>query len=403
MTVKIKPSKVCGSVKAPSSKSMSHRLLICAGLSEGESHIKNIAYSEDVLATLDCLGKMGAEITRGTDYIKIKGASPRKNSFCEYYCRESGSTLRFFVPLAMLSENDSTFTGSGRLMERPLSVYESIAREKGLYYKNEGGILRIRGSLGSGCYCVAADISSQFISGLLFALPLCEGDSEIRLEGTVSSRSYIDMTLEAMEMFGVKASWKDENTLFISGGQSYQSRNLTVEGDYSNAAFLDAFNLTGGKVSVEGLREDTLQGDEIYRKYFSLLKEGNPVLDVENCPDLAPILMALAAESGGAVLKGTARLRIKESDRGAVMKQELAKFGADIEVYDDEIIINKTILTSPVEPLDSNNDHRVVMSLAVLCSKYGGEIRDAQAVRKSYPDFFERTAELGLEAETDDN
>ena len=403
MTVKIKPSKVCGRVKAPSSKSMSHRLLICAGLSEGESYIKNIAYSEDILATLDCLAEMGAEITKGADFIKIKGTLPSENSFCEYYCRESGSTLRFFVPLAMLSENESTFTGSERLMERPLSVYERIARENGLYYKNEGGILRVKGKLTSGCYSVAADISSQFISGMLFALPLCEGDSEIHLEGTVSSRSYIDMTLEAMEMFGVKASWKDGNTLFISGGQSYQGKNLTVEGDYSNAAFLDAFNLMGGKVDVEGLREDTLQGDEIYRKYFSLLKEGNPVLDIENCPDLAPILMTLAAELNGARLTGTARLRIKESDRGAVMKQELSKFGADIEVYDDEIIINKTILTSSEEPLDSHNDHRVVMSLAVLCSKYGGEIRDAQAVRKSYPDFFERAVELGLEAETDDD
>ena len=403
MTVKIKPSELCGNVKAPSSKSMSHRLLICAGLSSEESYIKNIAYSEDVLATLDCLEVMGAEITRGTDYIKIKGTSPDKKGCCEYFCRESGSTLRFFVPLAMLCENESTFRGSERLMERPMSVYEKLAVEKGIFYKNTDGVLCVGGKLPSGKYTVAADISSQFISGLLFALPLCEGDSEIRLEGTVSSRSYIDMTLEAMAMFGVNASWKDGNTLFIGGSQSYQGKSLTVEGDYSNAAFLDAFNFVGGNVNAEGLRDDTLQGDAVYKEYFSLLRDGTPTLDVSNCPDLAPILMSLATELNGAVLKGTARLRIKESDRGAVMKQELSKLGADIEVLEDEIIINKTILTSSEEPLDSHNDHRVVMSLAVLCSKYGGEIRDAQAVRKSYPDFFERAVELGLEAETDDD
>ncbi len=403
MTVKIKPSKVFGSVKAPSSKSMSHRLLICAGLSEGESYIKNVAYSEDILATLDCLEKMGAEITRGTDFIKIKGTTPYKSVRREYFCRESGSTLRFFVPLAMLSANESTFYGSERLMERPMSVYESIAVQKGLFYENDDGILRVKGRLPSGKYNVAADISSQFISGLLFALPLCDGDSEIHLEGNVSSRSYIDMTLEAMDMFGVTALWKDKNTLLISGGQKYQNRILTVEGDYSNAAFLDAFNFMGGNVNVEGLRKDTLQGDAVYGKYFSMLKERNPVISVENCPDLAPVLMCLAAELNGAVLKGTARLCIKESDRGSAMKQELSKFGADIEIYDDEIIINKTTLRAPSEPLDSHNDHRVVMSLVVLCSKYGGEIKGAQAVRKSYPDFFERTVKLGLDAEIYDN
>lgn len=402
MTVKIKPSLISGEVTAPPSKSMTHRFLICAGLSEGESLISNISYSEDILATLDCLEKMGAEITRGKDFVKIRGVLPEKFSGADYFCRESGSTLRFLLPLALLSDKESTFSGSVRLMERPMSVYEAIAREKGIFYKNTDGVLRVRGKLTSGLYKVAADVSSQFISGLLFALVLCEGDSEILLEGKIESRSYIDMTLEAMNMFGAEAFWKG-NSLIIKGGQCYKSADFAVEGDCSNAAFLDAFNLIGGNVSVKGLRGDTLQGDAVYKEYFSLLENGRPTLDVSNCPDLAPVLMSLAAELNGAVLKGTARLRIKESDRGAVMKQELSKLGADIEVLEDEIIINKTTLKAPEEPFDSHNDHRVAMSLAVLCSKYGGIIEGAEAVRKSYPDFFECAATIGMETEKYDD
>ncbi len=403
MTVKIKPSILSGEVKAPPSKSMAHRLLICAGLSDGYSIIKNIAYSEDVLATIDCLEASGASVTRGADFIRIKGASPLKSKGGRYFCRESGSTLRFFLPLAMLSECESIFSGSERLMERPMSVYKKIAEQRGLFYeKSSDGLLCVRGKLKAGTYKVSADISSQFISGLLFALPLCDGDSEIILEGKIESRSYIDLTLEAMKMFGVSASWRDDS-LYIRGGQSYKCTELNVEGDYSNAAFFEAFNLVGGDVTVKGLREDTGQGDKVYKSLFSLLKAGKPTLDIRNCPDLAPILMALAAELNGAVLEGTARLRIKESDRGLVMKRELSKFGAEIELSDNKIVINKSGLSAPSELLYSHNDHRVVMSLAVLCSKYGGEIKGAEAVKKSYPDFFVHTAKLGMEAIINDD
>ncbi len=403
MTVKIKPSEIRGTVTAPASKSMAHRLLICAGLSEGTSHIKNVAYSEDILATLDCLESMGATVQRGPDYVIISGCSPAKSKGARYKCRESGSTLRFFIPIAMLSENESIFTGYGRLMQRPMTVYESIAKEKGLFYKAESDSIKLRGKLSSGEYTVAGDVSSQFISGLLFALPLCEGESEIRITGVVESRSYIDMTLDAVKMFGVNVFWKNKNTLYIKGNQSYKASDLTVEGDCSNASFLDAFNCIGGNVTVNGLKADTLQGDSVYKQYFAFLKEGNAELDIRDCPDLAPILMTLASELNGAVLKGTKRLKIKESDRGEVMKWELSKFGADIEVYEDEIIINQSVLRTPEIPLDSHNDHRVVMSLAVLTSKYGGEIKGAEAVRKSYPDFFAVAEALGLEVKKYDD
>ncbi len=403
MTVNIKPSKVEGEISAPSSKSMGHRLLICAGLSDGESRIDNVLFSEDILATLDCLETMGAKIEKGEDYVKVLGTLPCKAGESTYKCRESGSTLRFFIPLAMLSEKESLFTGYGRLMERPMTVYESIALEKNLtYIKNDEGI-KVCGKLTSGKFTVPGNISSQFISGLLFALPLCDGESEIELTGNIESKSYIDMTLYAMSLFGVKAYWKNENTLYIKGNQQYKNRDLTVEGDYSNAAFLDAFNLSGGNVSVTGLSENSLQGDRIYKEYFSLLRQGTPTLDIVNCPDLAPILMTLAAAGGGCKLINTTRLKIKESDRGLVMAKELSKFGADIKVYDNEIIVNKAELYTPKDDLYCHNDHRVVMSLAVLASQYGGRLVGAEAVKKSFPDFFSRVQALGLEISSDDN
>lgn len=403
MKVEITPSQVKGEIIAPSSKSMAHRLLICAALSEGESTISNIAYSEDILATVDCIKAMGADVTVKGNTITVCGVSPFTVGDSIYNCRESGSTLRFFIPVTMLSEKESLFTGYGRLMERPMEVYENIADEKGIpYFVNEDGI-RVGGVLDAGSYSVKGDISSQFISGLLFALPLCDGDSEITLTGKIESRSYIDMTISAMKTFGVTAKWKNERTLFIKGGQKYKSYNVNVEGDWSNAAFLDAFNFIGGNVVVKGICKNSLQGDSIYKDYFTKLSKGCPVLDMSNCPDLAPIIMTLASELNGATLKGTKRLKHKESDRGYAMAQELSKFGAVIELYEDEIVIHKTELRTPENPLCGHNDHRVVMSLAVLCSKYGGVIVGSEAVKKSFPDFFVKTMSLGLEVKEYDD
>ena len=401
MTVNIKPSCLKGQVTAPPSKSMSHRLLICAGLSEGESEIKNIAFSEDVLATIDCLEAMGAEIKISGDSVTVKGTLPKKEA--TYHCRESGSTLRFFIPLAMLGEGTSLFKGYGRLMERPMQVYENIASERGIPYEKDSEGISVGSGLASGRYVLPGNVSSQFVSGLLFALPLCQGDSEIELTDNIESRSYIDMTIEALSLFGVNAQWKNETTLYIKGNQSYKSVRLTVEGDYSNAAFLDAFNFIGGEVEVTGLCESSLQGDRIYKEYFSLLRQGTPTLDIKNCPDLAPIIMTLAAANNGCRLINTQRLKIKESDRGAVMAQELSEFGADIKVSDNEIVIDKATLYRPKDDLYCHNDHRVVMSLAVLSSLYGGRLMGAEAVKKSFPDFFDKVKALGMEVEISDN
>lgn len=397
MTINIKPSKIEGRISAPSSKSMGHRLLICASLANGESCIENILYSEDILATIDCIEAMGAKVEKGNDYVKVYGAIPKRDGKIIYKCRESGSTLRFFIPIAMLSEEKSLFAGYGRLMERPMTVYESIAREKNLTYIKNGDGITVGGPLTAGNFKVAGNISSQFISGLLFALALCEGDSEIEIIGNIESKSYIDMTLYAMSLFGVEAIWKNENTLYIKGSQEYKSRNLSVEGDYSNTAFLDAFNYIGGNVKVEGLNENSLQGDKVYKEYFSLLQQGTPTLDIKNCPDLAPVLMALAVANNGCKLVNTVRLKLKESDRGFAMAKELSKFGADIEVYDNEIVINKAKLYRSKDDLYCHNDHRVVMSLAVLASLCGGILVGTEAVKKSFPDFFDKVKALGLE------
>ena len=399
MLIEIKPSSLKGRADAPPSKSMAHRLLICAGLSKGESVIKNVAYSEDILATLDCLEALGARIKKEGNAVYIKGADLGAFNGGEFFCRESGSTLRFFIPLAMLSKGKSLFTGCGRLMERPMEIYELLAQEKNLFYEKHAEGITLSGVLYGGEFSLRGDISSQFVTGLLFALPLAKGDSRITLTGKTESFGYIDMTVDALGRFGIKIEREKENIFYIKGSQQYTAQSLTVEGDYSNAAFLDAFNCIGGEITVEGLKENSLQGDKVYKRYFELLKDGTPELDVSHCPDLAPVLMTLACALNGARLTGTRRLKIKESDRGEVMKEELSKLGAEIEVKENEIVISKAALHKPSEKLCGHNDHRVVMSLSVLCSVYGGVIEGCEAVKKSYPDFFQVMQKLGLEVE----
>ena len=275
-------------------------------------------------------------------------------------------------------------------------LFGSLCRERGLRYEREGNTLLVQGKLFGGIYEVAGNISSQFISGLLFALPLLEEDSEIRLTGGVESRAYIDLTLSAMAQFGVVAEWRAENVLAVKGGQRYCPHDAEVEGDYSNAAFLEALALMGGDVTVTGLSPKSLQGDRVYLNYFRELAAGFATLDVAECPDLAPILMAVAAECHGARLTGTARLRLKESDRGVVMAEELSKLGAKIEVGEQEIIVHPSTLSAPREIISGHNDHRIVMALSTLLVRYGGEIEGAEAVAKSMPDFFELLETTGV-------
>lgn len=396
MKATIKKSCAHGAVTAPPSKSVLHRMLICAALSKEQSTIENAYYSEDILATLDCLEQMGAKVERKRSAVKIGGLDPRRvPEGCVLPCRESGSTLRFLVPLSLLCGKRVTFTGSEKLFSRPLGVYEEIAKNEGFLFEKGERSLTVCGKLPSGEYRVAGNVSSQFITGLLFALPFC-GESKIQLTTELQSKSYVDITLSVMKKFGVSATWQNAGTLYLSSGQTFGAFDCAAEGDCSSAAFLDAFNCFFGSVSVDGIAPDTLQGDRVYKEYFKLLESGSPVLDVADCPDLAPILMTVAAFKNGATLKNTARLKMKESDRGETMKKELSAFGAKIDVLENEIVVHKAPLHAPERTLSSHNDHRVAMSLAVLSSAFGGEIDGAQAVSKSFPTFFEVIKNLGI-------
>ncbi len=397
MRAVFKPSFAKGAVAAPPSKSMGHRMLLCAGLSGGPCTVTGIAPSQDMMATLDCLSAIGVDYDWQEDRITLRGGDVFSSPKEVVSCRESGSTLRFFAPLFLLGRQKVTLTGSSRLMERPMGVYQQMCRERTLLYGQEGDKLYLRGPLQPGLYQIPGDVSSQFVSGLLFALPLLEAGSVISLIPPIASRPYIEMTRQAQKLFGVESVWTDENTLRVFGGQRYEARDAVVEGDWSNAAFLDGFSLLGGDVTVTGLIENSLQGDKIYKEYYKMLQNGCPTLDIEQCPDLGPVLMALAAAGQGAILTGTRRLRIKESDRGAAMAAELLKMGVRCVVEDNTITVPGGQLKAPAEVLSGHNDHRVVMSLSLLLSRVGGEIREAQAVSKSFPDFFDRIRALGIE------
>ena len=397
MNVLIRPGTARGSVAAPPSKSMAHRLLICAALAEGESLVRGVARSEDILATEDCLSALGAFLSREGSSVRVRGCDPRKAGSATLRCRESGSTLRFMIPLCLLSGSLMRLEGSETLLSRPLSVYEDLCRERGLTLEKSSGGLLVQGRLASGNFAVPGNISSQFITGLLFALPLLPGDSVIRLIPPVESRSYLSLTLQALHDAGIGVRWADENTLTVPGSASFRPLDTSVEGDYSNAAFFEALNRIGGEVTVTGLREDSLQGDRVYRDFFPRLSEGPAELDLSDCPDLAPVLFALAALCRGAVFTGTRRLRIKESDRGAAMAHEMAKFGAALILEENRITVPAGPLHAPAEPLDSHNDHRIAMALSLLCTRTGGEIQGAEAVRKSFPDYWEKLQSLGID------
>ena len=396
MKVTIKPSKLKGRVCAPPSKSMAHRLLICAGLSDGVSNISNVAESEDILATLSCLKALGADIKETKDAdeeyktLQLRGINPTQAEEAVLPCNESGSTLRFFIPIAALSDKEVLLTGSETLMNRPLTVYEDIFKEQELKFEKSKSELRIKGRLKGGAFKIAADISSQFISGLLFSLPLCEEDSTIELSGAIESKPYIDMTIEALSRFGIKIEWESESTLRIEGGQTYRTSDERVEGDWSNAAYL----MTLG-AEVKGLDENSLQGDKACTGFFKLLEEGCAELDIADTPDLAPALMAYAAMNHGCILRGTRRLKIKESDRGAAMQEELKKLGVETKLSENSIVVGCGI-SKPNEAFSGHDDHRIVMALAALCTKTGGVIEGAEAVAKSFPDYFEKISELGV-------
>ena len=395
MRVKIEPGTLQGTVIAPPSKSMAHRMLICAALAEGESIVRPIELSEDILATIDGLQALGAGIRRDGDALRVKGCRPAEAESAVIPCRESGSTLRFLLPLCLLSGKEMTLTGSERLLSRPLDVYEKLCKERGFRLERTPEGLRVQGTLTPGEYTVRGDLSSQFLTGLLFALSLLPGKSVLRILPPIESEPYLQMTLEAVRAAGAAVDRPEPERLIIPGGAGYRAGEKDVEGDWSNAAFFEALRQAGHGIRITGLREDSCQGDRVCREAFRQIAAGGACVDVTDCPDLAPVLMAFAAMNGGARLTGTRRLRFKESDRGKAMAEELAKFGVPVTIGDNDLLVGSETPRVPAEILQGHNDHRIVMALAVLCMQTGGEIDGAEAVRKSFPGFWEAMRGLG--------
>ena len=412
------PARIGGTVSAPPSKSMAHRAVLCSALAKGTSHIENLEFSKDISATLAAAGQLCARVESGPADVLVEGLGHFRPVFGPVDCCESGSTLRFLIPLASLTGQSITFVGRGRLMERPQSVYETLYREQNLHFEQANGQLTVAGSLRSGEYTLAGNVSSQFISGLLFALPLLAGDSTLHLVPPVESRSYIEMTRAAQAAFGVASHWLDDTTLCIPGGQQYHPRDYIVEGDYSQAAFLAVLGAVKGGITLTGLAAETLQGDaaildilrrcgaKFTRTEAGLVFEQAPLhgvdIDLADCPDLGPVLMVLGLLcEGTTVIRNAERLRIKESDRIAAMEAELRACGGVLSSEGGTITVQgcKPRLHAPEAPLSGHNDHRVVMSLTVLAlaADIPLAINEAEAVQKSWPHFFDALKPLGVE------
>lgn len=397
MRVTINKCTLSGTINAPASKSFGHRLMICAALSGGVSHVSGISDSEDMLATLDCISALGAKYEKNGGAVTIYGVPRPKNIMSTFPCRESGSTLRFFIPISISGGGDVRFTGTKRLIDRGIGIYEELFVKKSISVKKGGDSISISGTLPPGEYTLRGDVSSQFISGLLFALPLLDGDSVIKILPPVESRAYIDITVQALKTFGVTADETERNVFRIKRNQTYKSADVSVEGDWSNAAALYGLKNLGHDLNITGLNESSIQGDMICRELLEKLDGGSAEIDLSNCPDLGPVLFAAAAAKGGAHFTGTRRLRIKESDRASAMAEELEKFGILCEVGENSVTVFKGKLHAPRIALSAHNDHRIVMAMTMLLTLTGGEIDGAQAINKSYPNFFDELEGLGLE------
>lgn len=413
MLARIQPSRLQGSVTVPPSKSMAHRALLCAGLAAGTTQIQGILPSQDMEATCRALTALGASIARQGSLARVQGVAGRpKVPQGPVDCGESGSTLRFLIPAFALASAPARLTGRGRLPQRPLGPYGAIFHGQGLPFAQDETGVSFQGPLAPGDYGLPGDVSSQFISGLLFALPLLPGDSHIRIQPPFESRGYVNMTLQVMDAFGVQAAFLDGLTLHVPGNQLFTApaAPFLVEGDDSQAAFFLTLDAILGDVSVAGLSPRSIQGDRVMGEILARCGHvpGQPprplapfVADLGDCPDLGPILMTLGLFcQGESRLLNAGRLRLKESDRGTAMAQELGKLGGQASLAGDEIRIRQSRLR-PGPALSSHGDHRIAMALAVaaLGARIPADIQGAEAVEKSYPDFWKDLAHLGARVE----
>ena len=402
MDLQITPKKLSGAVTPPPSKSQAHRLLIAAALAEGTSTLHNIARSQDIEATLRCVTALGGswtETSPGT--LTVTGIGGRRFSGGELPrldCGESGSTLRFFIPIALAVAGGGIFTGHGRLMERPQGPYFQLFDKKGIFYEQKDGVLTVRGALTPGEYVLPGNVSSQFFTGLLFALPLLDGVSAVVSSTEIESQAYITMTLEAMRQAGVPVAERPGLRSFEVLHAAYHPFAATVEADWSQAAFWYAANFLDSRVEIRDLNPDSGQGDKVVSElYWQLARPGDAEIDVSGCPDLLPPLAVMAAvRSGTTRFVNAARLRIKESDRLSTITAALTALGAEVHEEPDRlIIVGKPSL--PGGTVDSANDHRIAMMAAIAATGCTGPVTvlGAECVQKSYPDFWEVYNTLG--------
>lgn len=419
--MKIYPNTLEGKVKIPPSKSMAHRAVICAALGDGTSKVSNIDFSDDIIATIDAMKSLGATIEKKEDYLEITGINSAKSNEVRKQervidCNESGSTLRFLIPISLVFDGTNKFIGRGNLGKRPLNTYYEIFDRQGIEYsykENELDLV-VSGKIKNDEFRVKGNISSQFITGLLFALPLLDGDSKIVITTELESKGYIDLTLSAMRDFGIEVINNEYKEFVIKGNQVYKSRDYRVEGDYSQGAFFLSADALGANVDVLDLKDNSLQGD---REVIDILKRMNvniesnndtvkcstdnlkaTVIDGSQCPDIIPVLSAVAALAKGTTeIINAGRLRIKECDRLAAVTSELNKLGAKITEKQDGLVIEGVDELEGGVEVWSHKDHRIAMTLAIASIKCKNPIviKDYECVSKSYPHFFDDFKMLG--------
>ena len=404
--VKFSPFVPNGTVNVPPSKSDVHRAIICAAMANGVSRISPVALSNDIKATIGCIKALGADAALENNVLTVDGTNMYKNKTALLDCGESGSTLRFFIPIAAVGNVNATFVGKGKLPQRPIGIFTEALPKAGTVCKTEGGLpLEIKGQLKSGIFEIPGNVSSQFITGLLLALPILEGDSEIVLTSPLESVGYIAMTIRTMKQFGVNID-TTENGWHIKGGQTYKSCNYTTDGDWSQAAFFMVLGAIGGKVTVKGVAKDSTQGDkkcaEILAEFGAkVTQRDNEVtvekgdlkaitIDASQIPDLVPVLSVCAAFAEGTTkIINAERLRIKECDRLKATAELLNNLGGKVKELSDGLEITG-VSSLKGGNVNGYNDHRIVMSAAVCAARSDEDITAtfAMSINKSYPDFY---------------